>query len=217
MNTIQAAANVEYLFSLTSAYDPEITGTGGQPRGWDQWASIYRNYIVSGVAYKILIRPSSDSSTSTVALNSMVGITAGPENFSSDNFNAISDYMEYPKNKYHKWRITARNATVPSENQAYNSSPRWFKGFISNKKLLRYYGHKGMVANATNSATQYQYPEDFVAPINNDPNCEFEICIWAASLPQGGSSSLLALPHMHFDIQFTYYVTFYNPVYPAAS
>lgn len=37
-----------YLFSGNSIYDPNHTGTGAQPAGFDQWAAFYNRYTVRG-------------------------------------------------------------------------------------------------------------------------------------------------------------------------
>jgi len=43
-------AGTENAFSLNSLYDPDITGVGHQPYGFDQMASLYSNYIVESVS-----------------------------------------------------------------------------------------------------------------------------------------------------------------------
>lgn len=146
----------------------------------------------------------------------MVGITAGPEGFSSQNFTTLYDYMEYPKSKYHKYRITMRNATVESENAGYNAKPNWFRGYISNKNLIRYYGARGN-QSASASGTVALWPNDYTAAINADPPLENELCLWAASLPEDGASTPIALPWIHAEIQLTYHVEFFDPVFPLSS
>lgn len=47
-----SAAAVGHVFCLNGLYDPDITGVGNQPRGFDQYCStsggLYRNYVVLG-------------------------------------------------------------------------------------------------------------------------------------------------------------------------
>jgi len=216
LNNSEVPIQAEYVMSLTSAYDPDLTSTGGQPRGFDQWTTLYNGYFVRGVEYKILVRPSSDTGSTTAAMSQIVGVTAGPEGFSSANFTTLYDYMEYPKSKYHKSRITARNATVESENAVYNGGARWFTGYISNRNLIRYYGAKGIAAS-TQAGVNTVWPIDFQAASNADPFAENELVIWAASLPQDGASTPIALPFMHAEIQLVYHVEFYAPVFPLSS
>lgn len=44
------------VFNINSAYDPDNTGGGHQPRGFDQWAAVYGRYRVHGVKAYLLIR-----------------------------------------------------------------------------------------------------------------------------------------------------------------
>lgn len=56
--TIPASTNLNHVgthtFNLSSMYDPNVTGTGSQPRGRDQMVNIYARYCVIGakVTYK---------------------------------------------------------------------------------------------------------------------------------------------------------------------
>jgi len=43
-------AGTENAFSLNSLYDPDITGVGHQPYGFDQMAALYSNYIVESAS-----------------------------------------------------------------------------------------------------------------------------------------------------------------------
>ncbi len=48
-----AGALSDYVFSLNNVYDPNVTGTGHQPLGFDQWATFYANYVVTKATVKI--------------------------------------------------------------------------------------------------------------------------------------------------------------------
>lgn len=210
----------EHIMDLTSAYDPNQTGTGGQPRGYDQWASIYGNYIVRGVAYKIKIRPSSDTAATNVATNFILGVTCGPEGFSSQNFQDLKDYMEYPKSKYHKWQHSTREVNNPREGAMYRGRTDYMSGYVSNKKLLRYYGAKGIMGASVGGQTVYIYPNDYAAPTGTSPASINELCLWAASLPEDGNAfdgGEKYLPYMYADVRLVYYVEFWNPVFPIVS
>jgi hypothetical protein len=41
-----AGALGKYIFRANSVYDPNSSGTGHQPLGYDQWSTVYNNYIV---------------------------------------------------------------------------------------------------------------------------------------------------------------------------
>jgi hypothetical protein len=45
--TMTASTNqAEYVYRLNSLFDPDFTGVGGQPDGFDQWKALYTNYRV---------------------------------------------------------------------------------------------------------------------------------------------------------------------------
>lgn len=43
----------ENIYSLNSAYDPDYTGTGAQPLGFDQWCAFYARYRVDKVDVEV--------------------------------------------------------------------------------------------------------------------------------------------------------------------
>lgn len=44
---------IDYTFNLNSIYDPDLSGTGHQPLGRDQWSVFYNRYRVFKVSYVI--------------------------------------------------------------------------------------------------------------------------------------------------------------------
>jgi len=48
-----------FTFRANSCHDPDYTGTGHQPMGWDTWKSLYNHYVVVGA--KITCTPLSDT------------------------------------------------------------------------------------------------------------------------------------------------------------
>lgn len=44
---------MDYVWNLNSIFDPNLTGTGHQPLGRDQWAGVYNRYRVYKVHYNI--------------------------------------------------------------------------------------------------------------------------------------------------------------------
>jgi hypothetical protein len=55
VNTRNMSSGHPYLFRLNSLFDPDYTSTGHQPRGFDQWKTMYNKYCVIGA--KVLIEP----------------------------------------------------------------------------------------------------------------------------------------------------------------
>lgn len=48
-----AGAEFDYVFRANSLFDPDLTGTGHQPRGFDQWATFYGQYKVHSCGYHV--------------------------------------------------------------------------------------------------------------------------------------------------------------------
>lgn len=58
-NTVGVANS--YIFRGNSVFDPDFTGIGSQPNGFDQWKTMYGRYRVLGS--KCIVRPVSTSTT----------------------------------------------------------------------------------------------------------------------------------------------------------
>jgi hypothetical protein len=53
MNTLTSTGAWSYAFRLNSVFDPNFTGTGHQPNGFDQWAAFYGKYRVVGGSWRV--------------------------------------------------------------------------------------------------------------------------------------------------------------------
>jgi len=63
------AVSVENLYNLNSLFDPDRTGVGHQPSGFDQWSAFYNRYRVDRVRVQLdFVNNSSTSVTSLLAL-----------------------------------------------------------------------------------------------------------------------------------------------------
>lgn len=111
--TPAAAATESYVFSGNSAFDPDVTGAGAQPLGFDQYATLYNKYRVRGSKMKvtaavtsgshfpckITIYPQDDNASATgvdnaaARPNSKTRVTAG---YGSPNV-TLSKYMSSKK------------------------------------------------------------------------------------------------------------------------
>ncbi len=66
---IQATTGVPQAYQFqTSAFDPNLTGVGHQPLGFDQWSTFYTKYRVHGIKYKVTFVNTSTTFQADVAV-----------------------------------------------------------------------------------------------------------------------------------------------------
>jgi len=87
-----------YLFRANSIYDPNYTGTGHQPLGYDQWAGLYNHYTVISSKINISIIP--NLTTSQYLPGNVVGIFLSDDvTFSGTNLTQLME-QGYTNYKY---------------------------------------------------------------------------------------------------------------------
>lgn len=84
--TMAAGTLSDYVYRLNGLYDPNKTGTGHQPHGFDQISSLYLRYRVYKCKWILQIPPTSD----------VTHVTVIPLN-GTYTFTSISEASEYPK------------------------------------------------------------------------------------------------------------------------
>lgn len=91
METITTSALGDFQFRLNSIYDPNFTGVGHQPYGFDQLSAIYNRYRVISCGYRI-------ASMNVVSGNGVrLGAVAANEVMPIANFDVLG---ELPRAKY---------------------------------------------------------------------------------------------------------------------
>lgn len=89
---------IDQIFRANSLYDPDLTGTGNQPRGFDQWSAFYARYMV--VACGITIRVSHNASepqmVTLIFTPTSMSITS-PERASELPYSKTRMVAEYPQ------------------------------------------------------------------------------------------------------------------------
>lgn len=90
----------DYQFRLNSLHDPDLTGTGHQPLGYDQWTGFYGRYRVFAVSYVIQFCSQNNATGNTFAIC--------PTN-SSTSFSSMSQAMETIQSRY---RVTGAGENV---------------------------------------------------------------------------------------------------------
>jgi hypothetical protein len=79
-----------YLFRATDMYDPDYTGTGHQPLGFDQYMLFYNHFVVAGSEIEISVH---SESTEPAAGSYYVGLRLGA---STTTYTTITEFMEDP-------------------------------------------------------------------------------------------------------------------------
>lgn len=95
-------ATDEYVFRGNSLFDPNFTGTGAQPLGFDQWANFYAKYRVNGSKITLMLFNTSSTNNMFVSLfPSLIstGVTFATDAISTpySRFTYISTTSSQPK------------------------------------------------------------------------------------------------------------------------
>lgn len=105
------------VFKINSLYDPDSTGAGNQPVGFDEMSSFYQRYRVLGVGYSVTLVPN----TGVVATN-LLEVGCAP---SVETFAANSDPQTLGSNPYGNFQIIFSNSGITT-----------LKGYIPMAKLF---------------------------------------------------------------------------------
>lgn len=116
MDSVQlnAGNNYIYRFNLNSLFDPNRTGIGHQPHGFDTLASMYNRYRVIGCYYTVIAYAD--------AFSGPIRYGVCPTNDENQIWNNMSDFLETPRAK---WAIQ-----IPGGNT------KMIKGYVSLPSLM---------------------------------------------------------------------------------
>lgn len=81
---------VEYIFSANGLYDPDVTGSGHQPRGFDQQMEYFEHYTVLGSKCTVKMVPLGVSNVNPSAWTIVLSSSQSP----FVNYNEIYELME---------------------------------------------------------------------------------------------------------------------------
>lgn len=91
------------IVSANGLFDPDITGVGHQPRGFDQFMLMYDHYTVVGAKITVTFSHKHD----TTDYNRRIGVTL------RDSFSIANDMNDYAESRTTKTRTIVHNATQP--------------------------------------------------------------------------------------------------------
>lgn len=148
-----------YVFSANGLFDPDITGTGHQPRGFDQIMPLYNHWVV--VSSKItveFISPYEENHNS----NSVVGISTRA---GTSNLGDINDYVESRNSRYGFLVSTPETPSKKKISKTFSA-----KKFLGRSHPLSDSQLKGRVnANPTEQAYFHLFAAEMSDSITPDP------------------------------------------------
>lgn len=115
-----------HFFSASGITDPDVTGSGHQPRGFDQLMAMYEHYTVIGSKITITFQPTASSSSNQ---NAVVGIALKNSAVAPGDAN---EYLE-GRNTVYKFISNTTNSGIQPVRLSMTYSP---KKFLSNSAPL---------------------------------------------------------------------------------
>lgn len=145
-----AGAATTVVFRLNGMYDPDYTGVGHQPLGFDQMMGLYYKYIVTGCRYEVII-----SSTNVTATNTcVVGVSI--QNAVTTSI-AWTEYAEQPGTKF-----------------------QLLEGRGGNVTRVKFIGYVDIAKNHGRTRGNILGEDDFQGTASTNPAQTVNLLIWAA-------------------------------------
>lgn len=143
-----ADSYAENIFRMNSCYDPDLTGIGNQPRGFDQWSGFYNRYRVVCSTINVKAMPQFESGSGGNTASARVVV------FPSTNQAGVSDIdaaLEQPyrksfntgfyqggeKDEYVKTRMPVAQFAGVKESAIYDSQV--YSAFVSTNPATEFY------------------------------------------------------------------------------
>lgn len=114
-----AGGQATHTFKANGIFDPDSTGVGHQPRGFDQWMTAYKNFAVIGS--KITAKFASNASTSTI--DTLLSITCDNTSVPSGAIGMLEAATSKPSIS---WEVFAPGNNEPVTLSQTFSHKKWF-------------------------------------------------------------------------------------------
>lgn len=118
LDPANGVAFASQIFSASSIFDPDQTGSGHQPMGHDQWATWYNKYCVIGS--KISVRATTISSTAAGAAFGVRTI-----DLASSGHTTVHGLMETPTARSRLYTPNTNAPTPPGVTATYSAKKWW--------------------------------------------------------------------------------------------
>jgi hypothetical protein len=102
----------KHTWSCNNIFDPDVTGTGGQPLGHDEWSSFYTNYVVHQSTIKVTMLPGAAQT---------IPVIVGVRTEAADT--SWSDYDRLVENDQNSYTVLNPSTAVPAfvRRQSYDA------------------------------------------------------------------------------------------------
>jgi len=74
-----ASSQASYVYRLNSCFDPDFTGVGGQPAGFDQWKTLYQQYRVMACDVRVVVAALGGAALCTITPTTVSTVSASAE------------------------------------------------------------------------------------------------------------------------------------------
>lgn len=166
---IPSAASTSYTYAANSLFDPNVTGAGHQPAGFDQLMLLYNRFCVEKSIITVSFSQESNSN-----FNALVGVTT------SSDIISTTDFRRYTENPFCSYDMIKAPQSIVTVKQVFNGLDFFNKGYqadtdkqgtdSANPAELIFFNLFGQPANPGNTAgsTQLQVQIEYHA-LFSDP------------------------------------------------
>lgn len=176
-----------YTYRGNSCFDPDFTGIGSQPYGWDQWTPLYQRYRVIGSQMRVKAMSYASDSTAATATEGCAQVYLVP-NLSSSGLAPLfaGNLFDIANMPYAKQLLVVPNKQCVT------------KAYMPTGKLWGY------------TKNQIKSMSEFESSTASNPSRE-----WFWQLYVGGID--LQAVNVYVNVEITYYVEMYQRVNQAPS
>lgn len=146
LNSTSIGTYGTHSFRANDIFDPDFTGTGHQPRGFDQWAQFYDNYVVLGSKIRVhcqnaILEPQETAYTNGEHNQSYICIS-----LTEDQESSAGDIHEMLESRKFTYRALDSNKNTTYLTKTYSA-----KKFLGIKNVME---HSPLIANVTGHPQQ---------------------------------------------------------------
>lgn len=163
------------VFCVNGMYDPDITGIGHQPMGFDQLTGLYNRYCVYGCRYELELANTDQTEQRDVVVGTHVNLSSSTS----------TDAMLYLENPDTDFRIL--------ENIKSTKSTTKFNGYID---IGKQYGR---------SKREITTEDDFWGETNSNPSNKVYLHIFAAGLNSTSPDTVIGVLRLTYYVWFDQY------------